>query len=180
MNDVIVVLLERIISDPILRNGLEEACRSGRVVAMGKRVRHIEKQSEPGQLSFTEVVEEKLENIPPDDWTDTSLFRIRNEFRLEGWEKWESTDRLYIPKIWPSVWFRERDLRALLERALEGRPATLGRRPALRNTVEEYLVRQYPGGKPADRSYEAIHAEIKEKVGVAVSVRTIARIFNKK
>ena len=69
-------------------------------MAKGKRVRRIGKQSEPGRWSVTEVVGKKLENIPSDDWTDASLFRIGNDFHVEGCEILVSSDTRYVPKAW--------------------------------------------------------------------------------
>jgi hypothetical protein len=110
MPEVWAAIFDRIFSDPKLRAALEEACRSGRIRAMGKRVKHILNERAKGRFTARESVEPRLESIPPDDFADLSLFRLGNELRLAGTEKWVNGDQLYRPKAWVSVCFSERDL----------------------------------------------------------------------
>jgi hypothetical protein len=180
MSDVIGVLLASISTDAALLPAFQEACRMGYVRAEGRRVKFVASECETGRWKVTEVVEAKWERIPEDDFSDLSLKRWDQEWRLEGARRWFDPEPAFEPKEWRSIRFRQsEDLPPG-----QSSPAALTRRAggkgALRQGVADFLARRYPTGIPQSCKIDTICDEFKCETGRSVSNRTVRRVLGRK
>jgi hypothetical protein len=107
-----------VLADPVLKAGLVELCRTGRVRAIGRRITYRPEQVEPGLSKFEEEIAVKHESIPPEAWEGEGRFLLEypEALRLEGSRAYVAREPLYMHEAWHDVHFDWNDLRSLVER----------------------------------------------------------------
>jgi hypothetical protein len=120
--------LSIVLADPVLKAGLVELCRTGRVRAVGRRITSRREQVEPGLLKFEEEIAPKHEPIPPEAWEGDGRFLLEypEGLRLEGSRAYVGREPLYMHEAWDDVRFDWGDLRQLVEQGQRDTPAKTG------------------------------------------------------
>jgi hypothetical protein len=112
MSDDFCKLIDLIVAHDKLRLNFQEICRHGSIRAKGVKTKF--KENAPGHW-VTEASPE-IEWIPPDDFGELRLIKIRDDLVLSGARYWSGAESIPQLKEWTSVIFPNSDLTELKQR----------------------------------------------------------------